>query len=280
MRFLRIALFASLAACSTSAVWAQYGLYGSPDVLRVPQTGDQTSAGAAYPNTAAPMRLNRPPRRIIRRSRNMATRRCSPRPRARISPISRERNIAIPTPPRGQRPFDPAIQPIPAPAGMMARGPASLDASQSGPVNPMLADDGGCGSGSGGLYRGPLNRFEQQAGCGSPSNGSGFDSGIGESCCRSPWYASVSALALTRSDGRRLWTSYDASNEANQLTNTQDIPLPWQWGGEVSVGRRFCWCDSTWAVEATYWSTAPLTGSITTTSPNAALPSEHAPARL
>ena len=37
MRVFRVALFAFLAACSASAAWAQYGLYGSPDVLPVPQ---------------------------------------------------------------------------------------------------------------------------------------------------------------------------------------------------------------------------------------------------
>ena len=57
MRIVRIALFASWAACSASVAWAQYGLYGSPDHLRLPQTDPAPAAAApaSYPTTATPM---------------------------------------------------------------------------------------------------------------------------------------------------------------------------------------------------------------------------------
>ena len=79
MRLFRIALFASIAVCSASAAWAQYGLYGAPEPLRVPQqnvapsypprlpaptyaapsyaaptTGPSYTAPAGYPNTYYP----------------------------------------------------------------------------------------------------------------------------------------------------------------------------------------------------------------------------------
>ena len=137
---------------------------------------------------------------------------------------------------------------------------------------PVLADDGcgygyGCQDGYGpcGPYRGAVGRFEQAAG--GDGSGCGMD-GFGGNGCGCPWYASVYGLAMSRNEGRRLWTSYDSSNEANQLTNTQDIHLAWQGGGQISAGRRFCWCDSTWALEATYWSTEAFTGCVSTTSPN------------
>ena len=103
--------------------------------------------------------------------------------------------------------------------------------------------------------------------CGSCLGGCnvGCEQGCG-GCCKSPWYASASALVLGRSDGRRVWTSFDSSDETVQLTNTQ-FGMQWKWGGEVTVGRRFgCGC-SPWALEATYWTTDPMTGYQSTTNP-------------
>ena len=56
MQTIRIVFITLLTACSTSAAWAQYGLYGSPEPLRLPQPG-ATSAEAApinYPTTTMP----------------------------------------------------------------------------------------------------------------------------------------------------------------------------------------------------------------------------------
>lgn len=67
MRWFRIALFASVAACTVSAAWAQYGLYGAPETLRVPQqeaafyetpasvpASQPSAATAGYPATNYP----------------------------------------------------------------------------------------------------------------------------------------------------------------------------------------------------------------------------------
>ncbi len=58
MKYLRIALFAVLAGCSSSVVWAQYGLYGSPEAIRVPQPNADLGYSPLptyYPATAAPV---------------------------------------------------------------------------------------------------------------------------------------------------------------------------------------------------------------------------------
>ncbi len=56
MQTIRIALITLLTACSTSAAWAQYGLYGSPEPLRLPQPGASSAEAAPinYPTTAMP----------------------------------------------------------------------------------------------------------------------------------------------------------------------------------------------------------------------------------
>ena len=115
-------------------------------------------------------------------------------------------------------------------------------------MNPVLAEQGaGCVGGctdSGNCGQSPL--------CGQ------------DNCC--PWYASLEAIVVGRSDGRRLWTSYEDGNLMNQLTNTQ-FGLQWKWGGEVKFGRRFC-CDCVpYAVEVSYWTADPFTGFRSTTVP-------------
>ena len=112
------------------------------------------------------------------------------------------------------------------------------------------------------MYRGPVNQFEQSA-CAPYADGSGGSGvcGQGYFC---PWYASVSALVMGRSDSRRLWTTYEDGNLPNQLMNSQ-FPMEWKWGGEVCVGHRFCWDCVPCAIEGTYWTTQSFTGSQTST---------------
>jgi hypothetical protein len=86
-----------------------------------------------------------------------------------------------------------------------------------------------------------------------------------QGCC--PWYASLSGLVMGRSDGRRFWTNYATNDEMIQLANSQ-LDLQWKWGGEVCFGRRFCCGCASWAVEATYWNTAPFSGFEEVTNPS------------
>jgi len=325
MKLLRIATFACLAGCCAPSAWAQYGLYGSPEMLRVaPQNqgaapADGYGAPANYPGIAVPVTQPAPanpgycqPRpqsqypaqvpttAMYQPMRQPAPQQYAPAPQ-QYAPAPQQyvpapqqyapapqQYAPQPQPYRYAGPYarpmmqtaqaqPPAPQPIPAPSSAPAVQPAAeagpspsdLPPQGQGVTSQMLAEPGcyggnayyggneGCGS-----YRGAVGRFEQAA-CG-PVCGDCGGEGCG-GCC--PWYASVMALTLNRSDGRRLWTSYATGHETSQLTGPQDIGLAWKWGGEVRFGRRFCWCGSTWAVEAAYWTTEALSGYRSTTNP-------------
>jgi opacity protein-like surface antigen len=249
--------------------------------LSQPNAEQGYAVPASYPTTAAPM-VQPAPTPVYYPSQPQYRYPAQPQATAMYQPYQPGAQYRYPgpysRPPMRTAAVDPStsIQPIPAQPGMgpgASPGLAPNDGTApqtAGVMNQMLAEGSGCGyggcqdgCGQCGPYRGTTRRFEHAA-CG-PYSGSDGYCGDGRGC---PWYASVSALALSRNEGRRLWTSYDASNDANQLTNTQDIHLPWKWGGEIRLGRRYYWCDSTWAVEATYWSTEAFSGFVSTTSPN------------
>ncbi len=198
MQRLGIAWFVSFALCGASSAWAQYGMYGSPDVLPVQQYPAQPAAWTAPAEQPV---LSQP----------------------------------IPAP-----------VPNPAVVGQPPRG--YVPPQGSGMMNQMIAEQG------------------SSCGCGGCGDGACGQDACGGPCCDRPWYASLSALTLTRSPGRRLWTSSERfPNEAIQLGNS-DFPMAWSWGGEVQLGRRFC-CDCTpYAIEATFWTTTAFTGSETSTS--------------
>jgi hypothetical protein len=105
--------------------------------------------------------------------------------------------------------------------------------------------------------------YSAGAGC---AGSAGCDTAAGGACglgdCQTPcfpWYATISALVMTRDRANKFWTTFDTGDEARQLMNTQDISQDWRWGGELRLGRRFC-CNE-WAVEATYWTLDEFRGS-------------------
>ena len=313
MRILRVAALACLASGCAASAFAQYGLYGSPEVLPVGQqnpgvvSASGYSAPAAYPGMTVPAQpgpvyaqpqyrypaqpqatamyqparqpapqqypqyspyppVQQPARWSGTYARGMAAApQVAPQPAPQMQPAQQ----MMPVPPMPVPPPTPNGQ-MPAPENMaMPNEPAQQQGQ--GVTNQMLAEPGcyggaayynGCDNGCG-PYRGAVGRFEQAA-CGGSACGDCGGDGCG--AC-SPWYASVMALTLSRGDGRRLWTSYESGNSLNQLTNTQDVHMPWKWGGELTFGRRFCWCCNTWAVQATYWSTEAMTGNLCTVSP-------------
>jgi hypothetical protein len=213
MRRLGIALFACFAMCVVSTAWAQYGLYGSPDVLPVQQYPAQSATAATYEPHQAGAQYQYP------------------------APVAQP--VAWAAPVEQPALVQPAPMPAPSPStvGQPAQG--------GGVMNQMLAEQGN--------------------GCAGGCNGGG-DCGQGVycgACCDRPWYASLSALTLGRSAGRRLWTSSERGQfEFMQLGNT-DFSTAWSWGGEVQLGRRFC-CDCTpYAIEATFWTTTAFTGAQT-----------------
>jgi hypothetical protein len=296
MRTIRLALIALLTACSASAAWAQYGLYGSPDLLRLPQQ-DTAAADAApinYPSTATPAAPSaasvygypaQPAYRYGAQPQPPAMasypqyQAAYPQYQATYAPYPTTAQYQASTqyyyPAPASRPpvRTAAVEPVPAnqPAPV-APGPAAAPVPAQTPATPYVGpapqgpgvmnqmlneQNAGCCAG-GGVYRGAVNQFDQ--GASAACAGSNL-CGAGYFC---PWYASVSALSLGRSDSRRLWTSYEDGNLPNQIMNSQ-FPMDWKWGGEVRLGHRFCWDCVPCAIEGTFWTTQNFTGSQTAT---------------
>jgi hypothetical protein len=237
MRLLGIALFTSLAACGVSTACAQYGMYGSPDVLPVqqqyPSTGQAPVAAQgtyqAHPYPAQPQ----------------ATATYQPQQAGAQYQYSAPAAQPVAWTAPAEQPA--LVQPMPAPTGIP--GPSTYTPPPQGYVAPP-AQGGGM-----------MNQMmaEQGNGCAAGCNNGSCDQNVlcgQENYC--PWYASLSAIVVGRSDGRRLWTSHVAGSESIQLTNTQ-LGMEWKWGGEVRFGRRFC-CDCVpYAIEASYWTADPFT---------------------
>lgn len=341
MRRVRIAIFASLAACSASVACAQYGLYGSPETIRMPQQeAPQTySAPVAYPATtaapmtqpmaqpvaaptyypqqsyppqqypqpqsypqqqyvpqqpqyrapAAPMTAMRQPYQTAYQPQYQQPAASSYQAYQSYQPAPQYRYPAQPATTAMYQPYQsaaqyrypapttrpavrtaaveqPALQPIPTPSPTPAApvpndGPVPQHQSQ-GMISQVLADQGagGCYSDNGcSVYRGAMGQYEQAA-CGPQADACAYDGGY----C--PWYASVSALVMGRSDGSGQWTSYKTTDLKQQAGYSQ-FPMSWKWGGEVRFGRRFCCGCTPYAVEASYWTTEALTGYKSTTFP-------------
>lgn len=232
-----LVLLGALLAAAAPA-WAQYGLYGSPEML------DLRPATSGAPQYAYPSTPTQP----------------------LYSPDAATFNTAAPDPYRvaqsippapGQYAFGPSpgLQ-SPSPAGRTLR-PTPVQPQAPSVVNQMLAESGGypCTSGCGGGYSGGY--VYGPGGC-------GMDAGCGPYAGTPLWYASASWLIMGRDQPNTLWTTYETNNNANQLPT--EIGLKWGNGGQVSVGRRFC-CGE-WSLEGTYWGLGDMEGDVSVTHPN------------
>ncbi|MCC6127225.1 MAG: BBP7 family outer membrane beta-barrel protein [Pirellulales bacterium] len=266
MKLIRISLIVFLAANLTEFARAQYGLYGSPDSLRMPQQAaavpyDNYSAPYAGPTVSVPGATTQ-----------------------QVAPYDAPNGyVAQQTPyaaPAANSPSAPVYRTA------YASRPYSTDASASPDDLPALNEPGSPQNAS--LTNQMLNERGQTGVGGSngyvPPSSTGGACGVGEpscgvsmGCCYDacPWYVSLSALALARNDANKLWTSYETGNDPNQLMNTQDARTGWKFGGEVRFGRRFCVssCDPCspagyWALEGDYWTTETFYGDASVTNPN------------
>jgi hypothetical protein len=337
MKLFRICMALMVVGGAASA-WAQYGLYGSPDPIQMPQqtpvmqqaavaqqapvsqqtSGMVTSNGyvpapmyAMPPNYAAPRSMQP---YSVAQTQAYATQPMQPyvsqpvpayavqqmqpaRPVATYGPVGTQygtpsystpayyaaANQTGPTQPINAQPMMAAPSTGPVPQKMAE--PMSTVSPQPTPapgvMNQMLAEQGqsspgcvgGCGAYAGqcGVYQPYTNQYEQSAcgNCGPLSNETSL------------WYASVSALVMTRDRPNKVYITYETGNLPHN-----DYPpdeFGWHWGGEVTFGRRFCCgcgcgndcnggcntCCNTgyWALEATYWSLAPMDSSVTHTNP-------------
>ena len=261
MRPSRIVVFLLFMAYNASAAWAQYGLYGSPDMLRLPQpaAGQDSTAPQTYPGAANPSVPSAP---AYQPATGGQPRLGGPATSAdQVTPASYSQQYYL-------QPTATAAYPNQPPAQYSYSNPyastptgAAAAGGQPG-AQPQADGQGanGCGANNSGTpYRPAVDGYERAA-----TNGACADGAI----CWQPagycsWYASVSALVLDRSEARTLWTSYNPSNLTQQGGNSQ-FPLSCGWGGEVEFGRRFCWNCVPYAIDVTYWTTTDQTGSNTT----------------
>ena len=56
---------------------------------------------------------------------------------------------------------------------------------------------------------------------------------------------------MGRDRARRVWTTYENNNNANQLMHTGELDSDWRGGVELHLGRKIC-CG-TWAIDLGYW---------------------------
>ena len=252
-----------LVATGATSAWAQYGLYGSPEMLPLSQMGAPASVGAAPAAQTLPAAAYQP-------GQGYPNTAYSPMPiqgyyqsNAGYGPSPGQPG-AVPAAPQayGQPNVPQAYAPgsVTAPQAYPQRMSPAPQGPGCGVVDQMLLEAspgngyGGAPRGGYGCYGGAVNQYGQAA-QGQVSCNTGGD--------RDLWYGSLNALFMSRSGSDRVWTSYETNNNANQMMNT-DMPLAWQPGGEVTLGRRFC-CGQ-WAVEGTYWSLANFTGHTSVTS--------------
>ena len=242
MKLLRVAVFVALAACAAGPAWAQYGLYGAPDMLQLQPTPAVAPSGlvapSAYQAEQGPMVSGAVAAGPIDPTAPALA--AAPLPPA---PAGQATRTYAPTPAYGS-----------APAPVAATDPGYLLAAR--PASSRLARRTAAAA----VAAARAQACAGLAGCG------GNDWTCGE------WYGSLLALGLTRGDhANKVWTSYDGGtdtrqpNLANQIMNTQDVGTGWEWGGELTFGRTFC-CNQ-WSLEATYWTTNEFTGSACATIP-------------
>ena len=318
MKLKHTAFCACLALCAASTAYAQYGLYGSPETLRLSQQNvvSQYAVPAAYADTSAAQTQqasapahdrNYQTTTVAYQSRPTAVQQTYPttayyqpyqtRPtqtrqpsqvyrqayqtqqvqyysnhpsvrRQQSPPVNYRRPTRMSLAQQGQPQIHPT-EPIPVPPsapGDVAPSPIY----QQAPVEQYNQHDGRYGSNGEpcGPYNSILGRCERAA-CGECDTNCGCGCDCDDLCCEGyfcPWYASVSALVLGRSHGRRFWTSYADGDVTDQLTNSE-FDMQWKWGGEIRFGRRFCCCCVPYAIEATYWTTEAFSGHRYTTNP-------------
>jgi hypothetical protein len=86
--------------------------------------------------------------------------------------------------------------------------------------------------------------------------------------CGCGWFGSVGGMVLTRDKSNGFWTSFESTNNANQIQNTEDADADWRGGWFLSFGKWFggccdpcgdC-CGPRCGIEAVYFSTSPFQG--------------------
>lgn len=264
MRSLHIAVFVSIVALGATPAGAQFGLYGSPEMLNLSQPDP---AAVPYGGYATP--ASYPARALAPVARSVPAVPVWRYTRASVQPAVGSRYAGGPLEPAP--PESPPPLPGPSPTGVPAQSSYGVDRMLSGAGSREGAAYYGQGAGGGcpecGMPGGQCGCFSQAVGGFEQAACEGWAGYGGQMDGWGPWYASVSALAMGRNAPNRLWTTYESGNDPHQIDGTNRFE--WRWGGEVRFGRRFCCCgSSTWALEATYWTLEPLSSLTSITHPN------------
>ena len=278
--------------CLGTTAFAQYGLYGSPEMLQLQQMTPQTAYQPAYPSTLINAYNARQPANYYQPqpTNYYAAPAVSPLPR----PVAYLPADQAYTNPGGRPTKAPSIGHSPQFERPMSGPPSVVDGmlqepgfrQPNSPQNNLgygagcgpgcgssygMGQSGGCGMGQSGCGMGQSGGYGM--GCGSGygagygQGGYGCNNGGGGDCCYTPlWYANASWMTLGRNLPNRVWTTYESGNDANQMTNFRDITLDWGFGGEFRIGRLFC-CGN-WALEGVFWGLSPITGASSTTHPS------------
>jgi len=253
MRYLQV--IAVMTALSwTSSAWAQFGLYGSPNLVRLPKVESPAPphhlaaprAASVQPVAAS---LGAPPAVETASAKR-------PQKAAKKEPAAKK-------PGRNRPAKEHPPKPLPKQKPQQAL-PSVIDemlGESGGPPPPPWGLDPGCAP------------DDPWFGYGACDDGAGCDD-CGDPClpCREPmWYVSLTGLVMGRGDRpNKVWTSYRTTDVALQTMHTGH-EMDWRGGAEIRFGRRFC-CDGlgcgggcgdcgygSWAIEAAYWTLDPLT---------------------
>ncbi|MBN2474212.1 MAG: hypothetical protein JXB62_06375 [Pirellulales bacterium] len=232
MKLLGSTLFVCLVVFGSATAWAQYGLYGSPEMLDLPQVGSETVPCSWGPSPAGQFAA------LATAGQPVAPGMVS------TTPTPNGQWNGFPMAAAGRRPKKTA-EPAP-PQAVDAQNVLRSDSAPAAAPNVVdqMLSESPIGEPSG-EYLGP-----DSGSCG-PCNQYGdvvYQYGECEPPCCSDWYVSVLGLVMGRDAPNRVWTTYETGAESNQLE--LDV-LGWRWGAEIRFGRRFC-CNQ-WALEAVYW---------------------------
>jgi hypothetical protein len=256
MKHLHVLAALAIAVLSAPSAQAQFGLYGAPELLRLPPIQQASAEQASQfgqvalplpPAAAGQVADSRMPRTRNTRATfvpddpgytEQVMRPVIETPVTPVPEIPSLGNTYV-----GMAPADSAEKP----ARMQKPQPRPAPERRVGDevVSHMLRESG-C------FEPNPWTEAPGDIGCGSA------ECAPSEPCFCSPWFVGVSGLVMGRDAPNRVWTTYSTADQAIQLMHTRDITLDWEAGAEITFGRRFC-CD-TWSVEATYWSLNAFSG--------------------
>ncbi|MHC4398232.1 MAG: BBP7 family outer membrane beta-barrel protein [Planctomycetota bacterium] len=251
MKLTRVLTVVTIVWSTACHAQAQIGLYGAPSMLELPSLGPGDSGFPASPYQpvgadfyGADFYGSQPqPETAAKRSgsrrRNSRT---APGRRSESADDLLDLYDASPLPPPPNMRKAPLSGPTPAPELTPTPAPEIGPPPFSAPSLSPGAEAGfEYGAAGGAAY------------CGWPRS------------CGTRWYVSLEALMMGRNQANQLWTTYEATNNANQIPTDSDFR--WRFGGQIRVGR-CVGCAQRSSLEAIYWTLEPFSSFASRTHPN------------